>query len=190
MSRYAWITVCMLAALVTIGHADDDEYRSHKGGKEISLYGDVSSYDTISWEIGSSAGYFITDSIQIGIDLYLMHEETVEERELEPAAGEEEDGDEPETVEYVEKETGGDAQVFASYYFPTLQENPWEPFVGMSLGYWLDDEDSGPSIGAKLGVNYYITDDFGIALEYDPTWDIKYSSLGHNVHLEVFYQFW
>jgi len=181
----------MLALVECVSRAEDGEYRSHAGGKEVSLYGDLSFYDAVSWEIGSSAGYFITDSIQVGIDLSIMHDETIEERELEPPGSEEgAEEEEPETVEYLEKETSGDAQLFVSYYFPSLEENPWEPFVGMSVGYWFEDEDGGPVVGGKLGVNYYITDDFGLALEYDPVWDIKYASLGHNAYLEVFYQFW
>lgn len=165
-NRYLLIISLATLLLFLITGVGMAQMRTHEGDKEISFSGYFTSSNETNWNIGINGGYFFTDTIQLGVELYIVGAE----------------GQDSGTDTY------GIADVYVMYHFPTRKSSFWEPFVGLQAGSTLGDE--GQTVaGIKVGVNIYFTDDTGFALGYEPLYLFDDEDLEHNIAMEIFFQF-
>ncbi len=158
------------------------EMRKHAGDMKLSLSGYLTSSAETNWRIGVSSGYYFTDSILAGIELHIGSMENSETITTDSGA---------ETA-LSNTDTYGIANVFAVYNFPSSNESPFEPFIGLQAGGVWGDEGQGSNqalVGIKVGVNVYFAQKAGLSFSYEPFFLMEDEEIDHNFSIELFSQF-
>ncbi len=165
-NRYLLIISLVILLLFLITGVALGQMRTHAGDKEIAFSGYFTSSNETNWNVGINGGYFFTDTVQVGAELYIVGAEGVDSN----------------------TDTYGIVDVYVLYHFPTAKSSFWEPFAGLQAGSTIGDE--GQTVaGVKVGVNIYFTDNAGLSLGYEPLFLFDDEDLEHNIAMEIFFQF-
>jgi len=168
IKRYLLLIVILCCFLFPTAGIGAENIRQHKGEKEISFSAYLTSGEETNWRMSISAGYFLSDTVIVGGELYIISSE---------GAGEDDDWN-----------TYSILKAHILYHFPTSEESLWEPFLGIQAGSTFGEEQQ-LNVGSKVGINFYFSQDFGLALSHELVWFFDDEEFEHNFVMELFYQF-